>query len=58
MFYPIDNNLSMFFFQKNCLLSSQKYGLGIRDPEILIQDPDPGVKIAPGPRYRIRNTAD
>jgi hypothetical protein len=24
--------------------NSQKYGLGIRDPETLILDPDPGIK--------------
>ncbi len=39
------------------LLSSQKYGLGIRDPRSgkkLILDPDPGVKKSTG--FRIRNT--
>jgi len=37
-------NLSIFN-PKNCILSSQKYGLGIRDPDKNINiDPDPGVK--------------
>jgi hypothetical protein len=47
------------------VISSQKYGFGIRDPEFEIQDPEkknlfqipdpgPGVKKAPDPRSRIR----
>jgi hypothetical protein len=32
------------FLAKTLLLSSQKYGAGIRDPEKLIPNPDPEVK--------------
>ncbi len=46
-------------FTQKIVLSSQKYGFGIRDPEKnLFRIPDPGVKKAPDPgsRIRIRNT--
>jgi hypothetical protein len=39
--------------------SSSKYGLGIRDPRSgknPFRIPDPGIKKAPDPGYRIRNT--
>jgi hypothetical protein len=52
-------------FTQKLSLSSKKYGFGIGGPGSEIQDseknlfrmPDPGVKKAPDPRIRIRNTA-
>jgi hypothetical protein len=38
-----------YFLSKKLLLSSQKHGVGIRDPEKHISDPDPGVKKTPDP---------
>jgi hypothetical protein len=48
---PIFNELYNFL-PKKLLLSSQKYGFGIRDPRSgknLFRIPDPGVKKAPDP---------
>ncbi len=61
-----EKNLGQFsknyrtFYPKKLSLSSQKYGFGIRDPvsgKTLFRIPDPGVKKAPDPGSRIRNTA-
>ncbi len=41
------------FYQKNCNLSSQKYGVGIRDPEKIYS----GSRCQKGTGSRIRNTA-